>query len=98
MAEGSSFPLPDSFDSKVVVYLTPWCQFCNMAKRLLEFRKIGFETYDVTGDSAARVWLQQASGQNTVPQIFIKGTSIGGFDELRELDGTGELARALASA
>lgn len=88
---GPSFPLPDAFDSDVVIYLTPWCPFCNMAKRLLDMRKIGFETHDVTGDDGARRWLQEASGQNTVPQIFIKGRSIGGFDQLRELDALGEL-------
>jgi glutaredoxin 3 len=31
-----------------------------------------------------------------VPQIFIGGRSIGGFDELSRLDRTGELDRLLA--
>ena len=86
-----SFPRPDAFTSDVVIYLTPWCPFCNMAKRLLDMRQIGFETYDVTDNPEARRWLQQASGQHTVPQIFIKGQSVGGFDELRELDALGKL-------
>jgi glutaredoxin 3 len=35
------------------------------------------------------------TGRRTVPQIFIDGRSIGGYEELAELDAAGEL-RGLA--
>jgi glutaredoxin len=35
--------------------------------------------------------MMQASGRRTVPQIFIGDESIGGFEELRDLDLNGEL-------
>jgi glutaredoxin 3 len=89
---GPSFPLPDAFSTDVVVYLTPWCPYCVMAQRLLKNRGIAFETHDVSGNNAARVWLAANTGQRTVPQIFIKGRSIGGFDELSALDRAGKLA------
>ena len=90
-----SFPLPDAFETDVVVYLTPWCPYCMMARRLLDSRGIAYSTHDVTGDSDARSWLRTASGQHTVPQIFIGGRSVGGFTELAELDASGGLpARA----
>lgn len=91
MAESRSFPLPDAFEVDVVVYLTPWCAFCARAKRLLSTRGIPFETFDVSGNSDARRWLAESTGQHTVPQIFIKGRSIGGFTELAELDQRGGL-------
>jgi glutaredoxin 3 len=91
VAEGRSFPLPDTFATDVVVYLTPWCSFCARAKRLLDARGVRYETFDVSGNSEARRWLTQATGQHTVPQIFIKGRSIGGFAELAELDQNGGL-------
>jgi glutaredoxin 3 len=91
MAEGRSFPLPDAFAVEVVVYVTPWCAFCMRAKRLLGARGIAFETVDVSGNSEARRWLVESTGQHTVPQIFIKGRSIGGFTELAELDQRGGL-------
>jgi glutaredoxin 3 len=75
----------------VVVYVTPWCAFCMRAKRLLGARGIAFETVDVSGNSEARRWLVESTGQHTVPQIFIKGRSIGGFTELAELDQRGGL-------
>jgi glutaredoxin 3 len=91
MAERRSFPLPDAFEVDVVVYVTPWCAFCTRAKRLLASRGIPFETFDVTGNPEVRKWLVEATGQHTVPQIFIKGRSVGGFTELAELDQRGGL-------
>jgi glutaredoxin 3 len=84
-------PLPDSFDCPVVVYLTPWCSFCNRAKRLLQSRGIAFESVDVSGDAEARAWLRKATGQHTVPQIFIHRESVGGYTELAALDAAGGL-------
>lgn len=90
-----AFPQPDSFDCPVVVYVTPWCGFCQRAKRLLQARGIPFESVDVTGDSEARAWLRKASGQHTVPQIFIHGESVGGYTELAALDARGGLSNSV---
>lgn len=92
-----SFPKPESFDDDVVIYLTQFCPYCVMAKRLLERRSIPYATYDVGASREARTWLVEQSGQRTVPQIFIKGRSIGGFDELSAMDRAGELDQALAN-
>jgi glutaredoxin 3 len=91
VAEGRRFPLPQEFRTDVVVYLTPWCPYCTAAKRLLTSRNIPFETFDVSGNDEARQWLRSASGQSTVPQIFIKGRSVGGYTDLAELDAAGGL-------
>jgi glutaredoxin 3 len=93
-----SFPLPDAFGSDVVVYLTPWCPYCTMARRLLTARGIPHEVVDVSGNAAARTWLRASTNQHTVPQIFIKGRSVGGFDQLSELDDSGELTAWLAGS
>lgn len=79
-----------------MVYLTPWCPYCNMAKRLLESRGIAYESIDVTGNHEARAWMAKVSQQSTVPQIFIKGQSIGGFTELSAMDRSGRLSALLA--
>ena len=81
----------------VEIYTSPLCGYCHMAKRLLNGRRVAFVEVTVAGDREARNWLQQASGQSTVPQVFIGGQSIGGFDELSTLDGTGELQPLLAA-
>ena len=93
----ASFPLPEASTKDVVVYLTPWCPYCNMARRLLDTRGIAYDAHDVSGNHEARAWLQTNTGQHTVPQIFIKGRSVGGYTELAQLDAAGQLQQMLAS-
>jgi glutaredoxin 3 len=84
--------------SKITVYATTYCWYCRAAEALLKKKGIAFERIDVTGDRETRRWLVQATGgRRTVPQIFIDGDAIGGYDELAALDRTGELDRRLAS-
>jgi glutaredoxin 3 len=78
--------------AKVEVYVTKVCPYCVRAKALLDKRGIAYESIDVTNDPERRAWLIQATGgRRTVPQIFIGGVSVGGSDEIHELDRRGEL-------
>lgn len=92
-----SAPSPDlpTLDRPILLYKTRACPYCVAAGRFLRETKrvpehlIG--EIDLTFDDAARVALARASGQRTVPQIWIGGTHIGGYDDLRELDRRGGL-------
>jgi glutaredoxin 3 len=57
---------------------------------------VPFEEIDCTDDRATRNWLVEATGRRTVPQIFIGGVPVGGFDELRRLERAGRLDGILA--
>ena len=81
----------------VTVYSTAFCPFCTMAKRLLTGRGIEFAEVRVDDDFEKRKWLIEATGQRTVPQIFIGDESIGGFQELAALDRSGGLGEKLAA-
>jgi glutaredoxin 3 len=78
--------------ARVEVYTTPFCGYCVRAKRLLQERSIAYEEFDVGADDALRAEIVERSGRRTVPQIFIGGQSIGGYEELAALDESGELA------
>ena len=67
---------------KIVVYTTNYCPYCTAAKNLLRSKKLAFEEIDVTDDEAMREKLVKMSGQETVPQIFAGGKSIGGYEDL----------------
>jgi glutaredoxin 3 len=82
---------------RVQVYTTNYCGYCVRAKALLSRLNIAFEEIDVSNDGDKRDWLVSASGQRTVPQIFIDGRPIGGFVELAALERAGGL-RELTSA
>lgn len=81
----------------VVMYTTEYCPYCMQAKALLRHKGIGFEEVDVGADDALREQMVRESGRRTVPQIFINGSPIGGFDELRALDEEGKLDQLLAA-
>jgi glutaredoxin 3 len=80
---------------EVVLYTTRVCPYCIAAKRLLSARNVPYQEVDVTGDDAKRAWLVEATGRRTVPQIFIAGRPIGGYDDLSALDQSGQLRELL---
>jgi glutaredoxin 3 len=80
---------------KVVLYTTQQCSYCVRAKALLRHKGVAFEEVDVSQDDGLRAKMVEASGRRTVPQIFIDGTPIGGFEELRVMEEQGELDRLL---
>jgi glutaredoxin 3 len=83
--------------AKVELYSTTYCPFCVRAKALLKSKGVAFTEIDVTNDSAMRErMVVLAGGRRTVPEIFINGRIIGGYDELRALEATGKLDKLLA--
>jgi glutaredoxin 3 len=75
----------------VKVYSKSSCPYCVRAKALLDRKGIAYEEIDVEHDDALRIWLVEASGQRTVPQIFVGDRSLGGFSDIDALDRQGEL-------
>ena len=82
----------------VKMYTRRWCGYCTAAERLLDQKGVSYELIDTTGDHDLRRWLLEQTGRSTVPQIFIDGIAIGGYDDLRALDRKGELDRMLAGS
>lgn len=81
----------------VEIYTTPYCGYCHAAKRLLAQKGISFSEIDVSGaPEKRRAMSARARGRQTVPQIFIGETHIGGFDELHALERAGKLDPLLA--
>lgn len=82
---------PGAASAAVRLYTTPICPYCVRAKRLLQQKGVSYEEIDVSGNDELRRWLVSASGQRTVPQIWIENLHVGGFDELYALDRAGKL-------
>ena len=81
--------------AQVRIYTTSYCPYCRAAKTLLQRKAVQFEEIDVTDDPQLRAEMEKLSGRMTVPQIFIDGEPIGGYDDAQELDANGELDRLL---
>ena len=82
--------------AEVVIYTVNWCGYCRSAERLLDKKAVKYENKDVTRDDDARRWLVDVTGRRTVPQVFINGKSVGGYDDISALDRRGELDKLLA--
>ena len=89
---------PTTKPADVVMYRTPFCPYCMRAERLLKQKGVTVREIDVSNDSSARSWLLQATRQRTVPQIFINGVSVGGYDDIAALDRRGVLEQLLSEA
>ncbi len=81
--------------AKVEMYTKAFCPFCIRATSLL--KKKGVDIIDIPAamDRDKRKEMNERSGRNTFPQIFIDGKHIGGCDDLFALESAGKLDRLL---
>ena len=77
--------------SEVVMYCTRFCPYCISADRLLTQKGVKINRISVDNDTELWTKMEQLTGRNTVPQIFIGDRHIGGYDDLAALDRAGEL-------
>jgi len=68
---------------RVIVFSTPSCSYCNMAKKYFKEKGIRFKDVDVSRDAAAARDMVRKSGQQGVPVIDIGGKVIVGFDKTK---------------
>jgi len=68
---------------RVIVYSGASCPACGAAKNYLRRRGIGFRDIDISRDPHAAERLVQRTGRMAVPQIFIDGHLVVGFDQAK---------------
>lgn len=85
--------------AEVTIYSSFLCGFCHRAKQLLKRKGVAFDEIDVMQEPARKQeMIERANGRHTVPQIFINGRHVGGWDELYALDREGKLDNLLEEA
>ena len=77
--------------AEIVIYSKEWCRYSAKAKALLESKGLAYREIDVTHDEAKQQEMVERSHRRTVPQLFINGESVGGYDDLANLDASGQL-------
>ncbi len=82
----------------ITIYTTSSCPYCIAAKALLRKKGAPFHEIDVNTAPGIRAGMREkAGGINTVPQIWIGETHVGGCDVLHVLDRAGNLDPMLTS-
>ena len=81
--------------AEIVIFSKEWCPYCAKAKALLRSKGLAFTDVDVTHDENLQREMVERSQRRSVPQLFIDGESIGGYDDLAVLNATGRLDERL---
>jgi glutaredoxin 3 len=78
--------------AEIEIYTTPTCDYCRSAKALFAKKGVTYTEIDVSGSKELRkAMTKRAEGGDTVPQIFIDGKHIGGYDDMYAMDRKGLL-------
>ncbi len=65
----------------VIIYSTPTCGYCNIAKDYFRKNNINYQDYNVAVDIKKAEEMVKKSGQMGVPVIDINGKIIVGFNQ-----------------
>ncbi len=68
-------------DKKVIIYSTPTCPYCKMAKEYLSRKEIPYIDINVAQDREKAKEMIDKSGQMGVPVIIIDGEIVVGFNQ-----------------
>ena len=79
----------------IQIYSTSWCPACVSTKKLLDDLGYEYEEINIEEEGMIREDLKKITGGMTVPQIVINGVTIGGFDQLLNLNQRGKLEEML---
>ena len=94
-SKGEPLPQENPLTAQVVMYTTAVCPYCVAAKNFLKSRGATWEEVRVDLDIEARRRMMEMARRSSVPQIFINGSHVGGYDDLVALDRRGGLAPLL---
>jgi len=82
----------------VEMYSTAICPYCVAAKNLLKQKGMDYTEIRVDTDGQRyEEMLARTGGRRSVPQIFVNGVFVGGFDDLVAADRSGKLAEIVAT-
>jgi glutaredoxin 3 len=85
--------------AKVLMYSTAVCPYCVRAEQFLKRKGVQeIEKIRVDLQPELRVAMMKKTGRRTVPQIYINGVYVGGYDDLALLDHAGGLDELLAKS
>jgi len=86
-------------DAPVVIWTGRGCGACVQAKRLLDGKRVAYKERRLKNEPAIqRSFALATGGARTVPQILVGEHHVGGFDDLVNLERSGELDVLLGRA
>lgn len=84
--------------SRVVLFSTDSCTYCEHARSLLSKRGVVFEEVDLSEHPELQAELTEVTGLESYPQIVVNGEPLGGLNELRAAEKSGVMSSWSTSA
>ncbi|WFD28782.1 hypothetical protein MNAN1_003797 [Malassezia nana] len=88
-------------DHVIAVFSKSYCPYCKRAKQVisglnLSASQVGtLELDEISEGADIQAYLEQKTGQRTVPNIFVHGQHLGGCDDLVRAQQNGDLEKRL---
>jgi monothiol glutaredoxin len=87
-------------NNDIVLYMKgtremPQCGFSSAVSKALTDLQLQYETVNVLDNKEIRDAIKQYTDWPTIPQLYIKGEFVGGFDIVKEMHQSGELQTLL---
>jgi glutaredoxin 3 len=83
--------------ANVTIYTKFYCPYCERALALLEKKGANITNIEAATKPDIRAKMNELTGKNTFPQIFIGDTYVGGCDDLMALEAKGGVDPLLAA-
>lgn len=98
MLNPSEFAKVEIASNDIMVFSKSFCPYCTKTKALLDGMGLPFNVVELDKiDNGADIQaaLLEISGQRTVPNVFVKGTHLGGNDDTQAAAKSGKLREML---
>ncbi|MFT4718734.1 MAG: monothiol glutaredoxin [Rickettsiales bacterium] len=87
-------------NNNIVLYMKgtkemPQCGFSSAVSKILNNLQLQYETVDVMNNPETREAIKKYTDWPTIPQLYIKGEFVGGFDIVKEMHKNGDLQALL---
>ncbi|MBP6534600.1 MAG: glutaredoxin 3 [Arenimonas sp.] len=82
----------------ILIYSSAICPYCLAAKNFLKSKGLDYREVRIDLDSVARKDMMDKAKRTSVPQIFVNGVHVGGFDDMVAMDRAGNFAPLLEQA
>ncbi|MDH3689512.1 MAG: glutaredoxin family protein [Gammaproteobacteria bacterium] len=83
--------------AKIEIFSGPQCGYCKQAKEILDQKGLSYQDLDISDQQHRTELMRRLPRTRSIPQIFVDGEHIGGFEDLQTLDADSRLNKMLGS-
>jgi len=77
--------------AELVIYTKHECPFSRECKKFFDDKKVSYTEFSIDNDQPLTIEMNTKSGRSDTPQVFINGSHIGSFDDIKALEATDQL-------